>query len=245
MKRGAKCVYRNDINFVFFQPPAVAPSSGSEVSNTPNTIDADTDIDVLSTTRQTTPYTFSQQDSLFDLPISVLLQAQSNQAHGFFLDNYLPKSPKSFDLQSSTDSYSSTAWFKAAGELAPSDPLLNDALVALSLKYAEQNLGSVDAAYQGQIIYNRVVKNLTRRLGNQNEALRDTTLAAIMAMTTWETQAAGKDGATGWLYHVRGALTLVQLRGSKNFATDFGKKLYLGSLLSNVRAILKIPFVHD
>lgn len=152
----------------------------------------------------------------------------------------MPKSSKSFDLHSSTESYSSTAWFKAAGELAPTDPLLNDALIALSLKYAEQNLGSVDAAYQGQLIYSRVVKNLSHRLGNQNEALRDTTLAAIMAMTTWETQAAGQDGATGWLYHVRGALMLVQLRGSKNFATDFGKKLYLGSLLSNVRIFLRL-----
>lgn len=35
--------------------------------------------------------------------------------------------------------------------------------------------------------------------------------------------------------HVTGSLMLVQLRSSANFETDFGRKLYLGSLLPNVR----------
>lgn len=236
MKRGAKCVYRNDINFVFFQPPSAKTPSGSDsasdtTSSSSSEADHDSDSDPTSMIRGF----YSRPHSPFDLPVSVLLQAQSCQAHGFFLDNYLPRSPKSLDLHSSTDSYSSTAWYKAAGDLASADPLLNDALLALSLKYAEQSLGSTDAGYQGQLLYSRVVKNLSHRLGNQDEALRDTTLAAVMALTTWETQTAGKHGANGWLSHVRGALMLVQLRGSKNFATDFGKKLYLGSLLSNVR----------
>lgn len=155
-------------------------SSSSDSSGSP-------DVDPTAITRYSTPFDFSADYTTpFDLPTSVLLSANTSRAYGYFLDNYLPRSSRSLDLNSNTVGFASSAWYKTAGLLASSDPLLSDVLLALSLKYTEQVHKSQHAAYQAALAYNRAVRNISYRLGSPDDSLSDSTLAAVMALTTWE-----------------------------------------------------------
>lgn len=190
LKRGADCVYRKDINFVFYQPQA---TNGSDVtsdgvdSSDSSTSPESTDTDQRSLTRQTTPFSFSSDyASPFDLPLGLLRAADSSRVHGYFLNDYLPKSARSFELNSATDSLAASAWFKTCGYLASSDQLLSDALLALSLKHAEEVHKSPELALQGAMVYGRLVKQISHRLNDPVQSMSDSTLAAVMALTTWE-----------------------------------------------------------
>lgn len=41
-------------------------------------------------------------------------------------------------------------------------------------------------------------------------------------------------GASSWLSHVQGAVSLLRVRGYRNFMTTFGQRLYLGAMLDQV-----------
>lgn len=140
-----------------------------------------------SLTRHTSPFDFAEDYiTPIDLPQALLQSAHASRAHGFFLDEYLPRSNKSIELNSFTGNPAAAAWIRRFGYLASSDPLLNDALLALSLKRAEQVYQSPDIAMQSIMVYSRVVKNISYRLSSPTDSMNDSTLAAVMALTTWE-----------------------------------------------------------
>ncbi|KAJ9613950.1 hypothetical protein H2200_002086 [Cladophialophora chaetospira] len=79
------------------------------------------------------------------------------------------------------------------------------------------------------------MQQLSKRLQrNDEECFSDTTLAGVMALTLYELQAGTSTQASGWLSHVRGATSLVKLRGERNFANTFGFHLYFASQLNDL-----------
>lgn len=177
VKRGSKCVYRKDINFVFFQPRS---------SESPEPVVGDRGTETTANPVSRASSTPSWRLSPFDLPPSALLTARSVQAHGYFLSGYLPKSARSTELQSSLGLAAPSLWITTAADLALRDPLLNDALLALSLKYAEGIRSHQLAQQHSHLFHSRVTRNLARRLSNKNDYLQDSTLAAVMALIAWE-----------------------------------------------------------
>jgi hypothetical protein len=180
-----------------------------------------------------------------DLPQSCLVTSQCLQIHGAFLGVYLPQ----VHTAASSSPKISTGWLHTAYECSNTDKLLSDAFSALSLQCLRRNDDTANEM-RSQMLRGRVLRNLSRRLDSGPQALEDTTLACVMVLNFAEvrlqpmtmssllisvkSQRASSKGASGWLFHAHGASALVEARGTKNYESDFGRQLFLGSRLMNV-----------
>ncbi|OCT48437.1 hypothetical protein CLCR_03988 [Cladophialophora carrionii] len=175
------------------------------------------------------------------LPRSCNETAFRLQACGLFLAAYLPRHSQEWPrLETDLSVAPATGWLRYAVEVATGDGLLNDALSALSVAHLER-LEKRQNSYRSSELYSKSVRELARRIqGADAQCLGDTTLAGVMALTTYEVQTGTTTKAKSWLFHVEGAASLVQFRGQGNFATKFGEHLYLSSQLNDlVRAIAR------
>lgn len=122
-----------------------------------------------------------------------------------------------------------TGWLQSAASLSSTDTLLDDALTALALAHIERRERQ-QARFQSSVFYSKAMCELSKRLrDNHVECLSDTTLAGVMALTIYEMQSGTMTQANGWLSHVRGAASLVRLRGERNLTTTFSQHLFLSS----------------
>lgn len=168
------------------------------------------------------------------LPPSYLAKTYQTQTLDLYLDTYLPHSSAQWAKNPSDGS--ALAWLPAAVEMSSTDPLLHDALLALSFSHLGD--GALYEQERTRLVYGNAVRTLSARIQRQQGALTDSTLAAIMAMGAYEGQIATSAGAGGWLSHVEGSSALIRLRGTDNFATPFGEKLFLGAQLTSLVAAI-------
>lgn len=152
-------MYKTDLNIVYVDPGAhVVRHRESSKSSSPSS-------------------TGSDRDSLFDLPPSCLtsavqLKIRENLAEGYLSRNVRPTA--------------STAWLYTINEDSLNDPLLDDALRALSLSCLEHQDASGEMSHRSREMYCRTIKRLNTRLETTEEAMADTTLAAVMILLSFE-----------------------------------------------------------
>lgn len=99
---------------------------------------------------------------------------------GSLLDGY---------LSSNAAPTASTAWLYAVTDSSITDPVLEDALSALSLACMEQSDLTGRSPQQGRIMYGRTMMRLYHRLDRSDAvdmARSDATLAAIMLLNAYE-----------------------------------------------------------
>ena len=164
------------------------------------------------------------------LPRSYMASAFKSQTRGYFFDSYLPnQSHKWPKLDTDLSIIPTTGWLQSAAIVSSTDALLDDALSALTLAHFER-LEKQHMKYQSSVLYSKAMRELSKRLQNNGvDCLSDTTLAGVMALTIYEMHAGTITQANSWLSHVRGAASLVRLRGERNFTNTFSQHLFLGS----------------
>lgn len=174
--------------------------------------------------------------------------------YGRYLEEYLPHSSGQWpELQTDLEVLPSTSWLHTASSVPVSNSLLTDALTALSLAHIAQGENRIDFLDQSRASYIRAIQGLNKALQKDGQSLQDDTLAAVMALSIYEVsnfrqpyfidwtdfrsqmQRGSRTRAQGWVSHIRGAQTLVHLRGQRNFSNPFSEKLFLGSRLTEVR----------
>lgn len=194
-----------------------------------------------------------QNAALSILPQACNAAAFRYQMYGCYLEKYLPRPSKEWaDLQTDLQILPCTSWLHTASSVSSANPILTDALLALSLAHIGQSENRVDFLDQSQASYVRAIHGLNKVLKQEGQILEDDTLATVMALSIYEMssfkqpyfvnwvdfrsqmQSASQTRAQGWISHIRGAQTLVQLRGQQNFSNAFSEKLFLGTRLTEV-----------
>lgn len=221
--------YRRDLKVVLVDP-------SKKSTRTPK--DSPTTITTTSSPAKSST-TVSVPASPQILPRSYLASAFKSQARGYFFSSYLPShSQKWPKLETDLSVIPTTGFLQQAAIASSADALLDDALTALTLVQFER-LEKQHARYQSSVLYSRAMRELSMRLQNNDVGcLSDTTLAGVMALTIYEMQAGTMTQANSWLSHVRGAASLVKLRGERNFSSSFAQHLYLASQLNEVSAVI-------
>jgi hypothetical protein len=80
----------------------------------------------------------------------------------------------------------STSWLQAAIDVAPTDPVLNNALTALALAQVGRMANQPDLFHASKSAYAEAVGGLNRKLRQPDECLGDVTLAAASALSIYE-----------------------------------------------------------
>jgi len=121
-----------------------------------------------------------------DLPQTCLVTSYRLQMNGVYLASYLPGPRGQYRLSTDAKPSVSTLWLSTAYDLSVTDNLLSDALSALSLSYIEAQEGFDGTLYHSQAMYGRATRALSVKLMDQSEITKDATLAAAVALTTYE-----------------------------------------------------------
>lgn len=120
------------------------------------------------------------------LPRSCLETAYRSQSYGQFCEAYLPGASGQWPrLKTDLTVLPSTGWLQLATTVAVTDSLLDNALTALALAHFERAEKRHDS-FHSSTLYGRAMRELSRRLRDEEASRRDTTLAAVMALTTYE-----------------------------------------------------------
>lgn len=233
--------YPNVLNIRFEDPAAKYP--GTTVAREPeakeNTIVA---------------HQHSADRALYILPQTCNATAFRSQMYGCYLEEYLPRpSGKWPSLETDLQVLPCTSWLHTASSVPTTNPILINALTALSLSHLGRCDNRNDFLEQSQASYFQAVHGLNKTLQRQGHVLADDTLATVMALSIYEMssfkqpyyinwrdfrsqmQGASSTRAQGWISHIRGAQALVQMRGQQNFSNAFSERLFLGTRLTEVR----------
>lgn len=151
-----------------------------------------------------------------------------------FLEAYFPGPRNADRLPTEPSPGVSGTWLKTIYTMSVTDSVLSDALSALSLAYMEAQDDPNLESYRSKAMYGRAMRALSRKLCNGDEMMQDTTLAATIALSAYETRNGTKAGVPGWLSHVKGTSTLIKLRGKRNVANEFAQQLFLTSRLADL-----------
>jgi hypothetical protein len=150
--------------------------------------------------------------------------ALRQQFHYLFLDQYLPA--ETLDANSPTSSLP-TNWILQLQDVEMRSPALQTSTAALFAARVAQANHDDDLSRQCRSLYVEGLKQLRIAMANARDRLSDETLAACMALSLYELT--GGEGATSSAYtaHLRGAMTLLELRGPDASASPLGHSLFL------------------
>ena len=146
------------------------------------------------------------------------------QFHYLFLNQYLPaetldaNSPKSF-LPSN--------WALQLQDVEMQSPALKTSTAALFAARVAQANGDDDLSRKCRSLYVEGLKQLRIAMANPRDRLSDETLAACMALSLYELTDGEGPTSAAYRAHLRGAMTLLELRGPDASATPLGHSLFV------------------
>jgi len=80
----------------------------------------------------------------------------------------------------------SAAWLDTAFTVSSTDDLLNDALTALVLAQIERSEHENEHLHASAVLYSMAMRKLSKRLSDRKQSFRESTLAAVMALSIYE-----------------------------------------------------------
>ncbi len=121
------------------------------------------------------------------LPPSCHDTAARMQTYGRFFDIYLPHTSAQWpNLNSDIGILPETSWLKAGASVAATNPVLNDALTALSLAHIGSSGNRREMLHASQALYVGAVGGVNKLLRDKTAVMEDTTLAIVMALGLYE-----------------------------------------------------------
>ncbi|EXJ59220.1 hypothetical protein A1O7_06652 [Cladophialophora yegresii CBS 114405] len=157
---------------------------------------------------------------------SLLGTAFRSQTYECFITDYAPHSTETWaGLPTNLSIIPATSWLQAAIAVAPTDPVLNNALTAMALAQVGRMTRRPDLLLVGRKLYTEALSGLNRRLKGGDECFTDTTIAAMQ-------EGSSEGRSKSWQSHVKGASALIQLRGRANFSTPLSNRVFLGAQIA-------------
>jgi len=104
-------------------------------------------------------------------------------------------------------------WLLQVLSLPALEPALEQALLAAGMASMGRRQGQKALMYQSLEVYTSCLSELRRAVPNTDTAGSDQALAACMVLTMYEFNECPGKAVNGYLYHYRGAMRLLQLRG--------------------------------
>lgn len=118
---------------------------------------------------------------------SLLNTAFRAQMYQRFVADYTPHSVNLWPpLSTNLLVLPSTSWLTAAAAVAPTDAVLNNALMALALAQIGRTTEKTDFMWGSRRLYAEAVSGVNKKLRTGTELTRDTTLAAVSALSIYE-----------------------------------------------------------
>ena len=109
-------------------------------------------------------------------------QAHQAQVLGSFLEAYLPEGEK----QRGCNGRQPISWIQVLSDIADPGDALSPALAAISLTWMGRLHRDQRASMEAKALYLRALSNLQKALWDKSRMYRDETLAACMALETYE-----------------------------------------------------------
>lgn len=148
-----------------------------------------------------------------------------------FMATYVPQSPFDY-LSLVSNSEASLAVTIRAVSLAMSASKLKDFRL---LQFAQQ-------------LYGTALSNTNTALRMPERVTRDSTLVSVLLLSMFEAMACHMTGtSSNWAAHIRGALSLLRLRGKEQFSNELGRRLFgqMCSILTFDTLMRKTPVPPD
>ena len=161
------CIFKSDLNVILVDP-------GERLRKDESRSDSE------STTSEMSRYgSVECALSPIDLPSAYLNQYFQLQLRSCMLEEYFPSAMRK---------PASVAWLEDVQDLSFSDPLLNDALDALSYSNVERQAAVQYGAStdRSRMLYAKTIRRLSGRLADPDEVSNDATLAAVMVLAAYE-----------------------------------------------------------
>lgn len=118
---------------------------------------------------------------------SLVTTAFRSQTYDRFITDYVPHATESWEkLPTDLAVVPSTSWLPAAITVAPTDPVLNNALFALALAQVGRRKGKPDLLLGSERFYHEAVSGLNKKLQDGVERLSDVTLTAAAVLSIYE-----------------------------------------------------------
>jgi hypothetical protein len=159
------------------------------------------------------------------IPMDFQVTIEDCAANFFFHDYILDKSPESSNFFTIVpDMYRRSS---------PGGPLAN-AITALGLVCLANAKDVPEVLTSAQAKYTKALHAVNISIRNPETAATDETLVIVVLMGLYEDSMSTSDSLGLWTKHVRGALALLDIRGTKQLQTPVGRKLISGIRMSTI-----------
>jgi hypothetical protein len=159
------------------------------------------------------------------IPMAFQVTIEDCAANFFFHDYILDKSPESSNFFNIVpDMYRRSS---------PSGPLA-DAVTALGLVCLANAKDVSEVLTSARAKYTKALHAVNISIRNPATATTDETLVIVLLMGLYEDSMSTSDSLGLWTKHVRGALALLDIRGTKQLQTPVGRKLINGIRTSTI-----------
>ncbi len=137
--------------------------------------------------RKTVRHSDGNNLPLRGFPLSCLNTAARMQTYSQFFEVYLPHTSAQWPkLNSDLEILPETSWLRAGASVAATNPVLNDALTALSLAHIASSGNQGELLHASQALYVGAVGGVNKLLKDKTAVMEDTTLATVMALGLYE-----------------------------------------------------------
>ncbi|KAH8700107.1 hypothetical protein BGW36DRAFT_292557 [Talaromyces proteolyticus] len=143
------------------------------------------------------------------------------QVLSYFLEKYMPASMTSYRTFETPSS-----WIRGLPNLLGRWEILDTALTALCLAYISDSSHNNAYMQESQRFYSAVLRRLGSLPLDSMKSANDGVLATTMIMAMYELFHCTYQGLHGWMFHVKGACRLLELRGPPSQALPLNLSLY-------------------
>lgn len=131
-------------------------------------------------------------------------------------------------------------WLVLLLELVTSTKALEMSILAVSLASLGRQHDDPGLVRQGLKYYGQGLWELQKALWDPKLMYKDETLAACMALSTYELVECPAESRFGLLCHMNGCARLIQSRGAESHCSALGRQLFLAFRLDEVRFLLSL-----
>jgi hypothetical protein len=125
-------------------------------------------------------------------------------------------------------SIASRNWLLQLQETVIDSPALETMMAAFFAAQVGRKNNDLKLVRQSRSMYVKGLQRFQEALRSPQTRLSDETLAACMALSMYELTECPPGTQSAYMTHLRGALTLLQLRGPDTCASPLGQSLFLG-----------------
>ncbi|KAE8554411.1 hypothetical protein EYB25_002950 [Talaromyces marneffei] len=141
------------------------------------------------------------------------------QMVSYFIDRYMPDR-----MAQRTENITAMTWLMGLPNLLGKWKILDMSLSALSLAYIGDMHGNKQTSRQGEHFYNQALQHMRGQLARNQ--IDEGMLAACICMSIYEIFHTSEGGTSGWMFHVKGACRLLELRGPPSPSSPLDMNLF-------------------